>query len=58
MARQWVILHRSPSLMPTTFLAFQPLRVPERVLRLHPFACRLLDADFDGDLAAVYLPSG
>ncbi|HEY0756926.1 MAG TPA: hypothetical protein VGD98_23440 [Ktedonobacteraceae bacterium] len=55
MARSWVILHRVPAFMPQTFLAFHPVRSPERVLRLHPLACRLLQADFDGDQAALFL---
>jgi hypothetical protein len=56
MARCWVMIHRSPALTPQTFLAFHPVRIPERVLRLHPLACRLLQADFDGDQAAIFLP--
>lgn len=56
MARSWVIIHRSPAFTPQTFLAFHPLRIPERVLRLHPLVCRLLQVDFDGDQAAIFLP--
>jgi hypothetical protein len=56
MARHWVLVHRAPSLSPTAFVALHPLREPGPALRLHPFACRLLDADFDGDQAAVFLP--
>jgi hypothetical protein len=52
----WVILNRAPSVGPTSLLAFQPVLVQEKVLRLHPLACRMLNADFDGDQAAVYLP--
>ena len=52
----WVILNRAPSVGPTSLLAFQPVLVDEKVLRLHPLACRMLNADFDGDQAAVYLP--
>ena len=37
-------------------LAFQPVLVHQQVLRLHPLACLMLNADFDGDQAAVYLP--
>ena len=56
MARSWVIIHRSPAFTPQTFLAFHPVRNQDRVLRLHPLACRLLQADFDGDQAAIFLP--
>lgn len=56
MARSWVVIHRAPSITPQTFLAFHPVRNPDRVLRLHPLVCRLLHADFDGDQAALFLP--
>lgn len=56
MARAWVVIHRAPSLTPTAFLAFHPVRTTDRVIRLHPLACTLLNADFDGDQAAVFLP--
>jgi len=56
MARSWVIINRAPTFSPTCLLAFHPVRLPERVIRLHPLACRLMNADFDGDQAAVYLP--
>ena len=56
MASSWLILNRAPSVGPTSLLAFHPLAVPQRAIRLHPLACRLLNADFDGDQAAVYLP--
>jgi len=52
----WIILNRAPSVGPTSLLAFQPVLGHEKVLRLHPLACRMLNADFDGDQAAVYLP--
>ncbi|MFN2131452.1 MAG: hypothetical protein ACK2VD_13065, partial [Anaerolineae bacterium] len=56
MARSWVIVHRAPVLSPTALLAFHPRRGPGPAIRLHPLACKLLDADFDGDQAAIYLP--
>lgn len=56
MARTWVIVNRAPSVTPTAMLAFHPVREASRVIRLHPLACRLLDADFDGDQAALFLP--
>jgi len=62
MAASWVIVHRAPVATPTGLLAFRPVRNPayaglhDRVIRLHPLACGPLNADFDGDQLAVYLP--
>lgn len=56
MVRSWVILNRAPTFMPTALLAFHPVRIPDRVIRLHPLACMLMNGDFDGDQAAVFLP--
>ena len=56
MAREWIVLFRAPALMPTAFIAFHGVRLPERVLRINPLVCSLMNADFDGDQAAVLLP--
>ena len=56
MARSWVLVNRAPTILPTSTLAFRPVRTPDRVIRLHPLACALMNADFDGDQAAVLLP--
>ena len=56
MAHSWVIIHRAPAVTPTALVAFHPLLVPDPAIRLHPQACELLNADFDGDQVAVYLP--
>ena len=56
MAESWVILNRAPTTGPTSLLAFRPVREPDNVIRLHPLATRLMNADFDGDQAAVFLP--
>ena len=56
MARSWIILNRAPSVEPTNLLAFHPVRIPEPVIRIHPIVCPLMNADFDGDQAAVFLP--
>lgn len=56
MARSWVMINRAPTLTPTTLLAFHPVRYPDSALHLHPLLCKWLDADFDGDQAAVFLP--
>ena len=56
MERSWVIINRAPTLTPTCLLAFHPVRLPDPVIRLHPLTCPLLNADFDGDTASVFLP--
>ncbi len=65
MAGSWVILHRAPSLLvmdaapvlsPTASLAFRPVRIPGRVIRIPLLACRPMNADFDGDQAAAFIP--
>ena len=56
MAQSWVIFYRAPALSCTTFLAFHPVRCSGKTIRFNPLGCRLTNADFDGDQAAIYLP--
>ncbi|MHC4931970.1 MAG: hypothetical protein ACYTGV_07265 [Planctomycetota bacterium] len=56
MRDSWVLLNRAPSVQSTSILAFRPVRIPESVIRIHPFATWMLNADFDGDQGAVFLP--
>ncbi|MCD4653076.1 hypothetical protein K8T06_04000 [bacterium] len=56
MKEKWIVINRAPSIYPTSMLAFQPIRTPEKVVRLHPFSCQLLNGDYDGDQVAVILP--
>ncbi len=56
MADSWLIVYRMPAVIPTAFLAFHPVRTPDRTIHLHPGACMLMNADFDGDQLAVFLP--
>ncbi|MBN1580757.1 MAG: hypothetical protein JXA89_08640 [Anaerolineae bacterium] len=56
MARSWVIINRAPTMSPTALLAFHPVRDLDSVIRLHPLVCEMLNADFDGDQVAVWLP--
>lgn len=56
LSEAWIILHRAPTTGRTSLLAFQPVRRPGRAIHLHPLACHLLDADFDGDQAALFVP--
>jgi hypothetical protein len=58
MAESWVVINRAPSAATTAVLAFHPVRYAEPVIRIHPLICRWLNADFDGDQVAVYLPLG
>ncbi|MAF12085.1 hypothetical protein CMK11_16700 [Candidatus Poribacteria bacterium] len=55
MAQSWVVVYRA-SMMPTPFVAFRPLRSRDRTMRLHPLVCEVMDLDFDGDQAGVFLP--
>jgi hypothetical protein len=56
MAESWVLFNRAPSVLPTSILAFRPQRVQGRVIRVPLMVCRLINGDFDGDQAAVFLP--
>jgi hypothetical protein len=56
MARSWVIINRAPTFWPASLLAFHPVRMCEKVIRIHPLINRWMNADFDGDQAAVFLP--
>jgi len=56
MAEQVVLMNRAPTLMPTAITAFRAVLRPGPAIRLHPLCCRLFNADFDGDQAAILLP--
>ncbi len=56
MASHWVLLVREPAVMPTSIIAFHPVRRIENVIRLHPLCCAMLNADHDGDQVTLYLP--
>ncbi len=58
MTASWVVINRAPTTAPTAVLAFHPVRYTEPTVRIHPLVCRWLNADFDGDQVAVYLPLG
>ncbi len=51
-----VLLNRAPTLHRLGILAFQPILVNGRAIRLHPLVCSAFNADFDGDQMAVHLP--
>ena len=56
LARSWVTIDRALTFSSTALLAFHPVRDPHRVIRLNPILCRWMNADFDGDQIAFYLP--
>lgn len=56
MSRSWVIINRTPTLMPTSLIALQPVRAAESVIRLPVVSLMYMNADFDGDQVAVFLP--
>ncbi|MBA3944735.1 MAG: hypothetical protein H0X37_09270 [Herpetosiphonaceae bacterium] len=62
MAHSWVLIYHGGDIHPfyatvdAPFLAFHPVRSPDRVVRLHPQACNIMDADFDGDEVEIFLP--
>jgi hypothetical protein len=51
-----VIINRAPTWEVTNITAFRPVMVPGRSILLHPLCCRMFNADYDGDQAAVWLP--
>jgi hypothetical protein len=55
LARTWVLINRAPTLTPTNLLAFHPVQVAGSAISLHPLACKALNADFDGDMVAVFV---
>ncbi len=56
MATSWVIINRAPTVGPTSLMAFHPVRIAEPVIRMPVAVNRLMNADYDGDQAAVLLP--
>jgi len=56
MARSWVLIHRAPVVEPTGLVAFHPKRDSDRVIRISPLTNHVMNADFDGDQLAVFLP--
>jgi hypothetical protein len=56
LAESWVIVHRAPSVIPTSVVAFRPVRKAGAAIHLSPLACLPMNADFDGDQVGVSLP--
>ena len=51
-----VMLNRAPTLHRLGILAFEPVLVEGRAIKLHPLVCTAFNADFDGDQMAVHVP--
>ena len=68
MAQAWVVLYSGQDVWPdsghppvyylpqTALLAFHPVRLAEKVIRVHPRLCCLMEQDFDGNHLSVFLP--
>src|SRR5699024_11555377 len=48
-----VLLNRAPTLHRLSIQAFEPILVPGKSIRLHPFAREAYTADFDGEQMAI-----
>ncbi|MDR1026844.1 MAG: DNA-directed RNA polymerase subunit beta' [Rickettsiales bacterium] len=51
-----VLLNRAPTLHRLSILAFEPVLIEGKAIRLHPLVCKGFNADFDGDQMSVYVP--
>ncbi len=51
-----VLLNRAPTLHRLSLLAFEPVLIEGKAIRLHPLVCAGFNADFDGDQMAVHVP--
>ena len=51
-----VLLNRAPSLHRLSLIAFEPVLIEGKAIRLHPLMCKGFNADFDGDQMSVHVP--
>jgi DNA-directed RNA polymerase subunit beta' len=51
-----VLLNRAPTLHKQGIQAFYPILVEGDAIRIHPLICSGYNADFDGDMMAVFIP--
>ena len=51
-----VLLNRAPTLHRLSLLAFEPVLIEGKAIRLHPVVCKGFNADFDGDQMSVHVP--
>lgn len=51
-----VLLNRAPTLHRLSMLAFEPVLIEGKAIRLYPLVCKGFNADFDGDQMSVHVP--
>ncbi|MBQ0013059.1 MAG: DNA-directed RNA polymerase subunit beta' [Proteobacteria bacterium] len=51
-----VLLNRAPTLHRLSLIAFEPVLIEGKAIRLHPLVCKGFNADFDGDQMSVHVP--
>jgi len=51
-----ILLNRAPTLHRLGFLAFEPVLIEGKAIRLHPLVCKGFNADFDGDQMSIHVP--
>jgi hypothetical protein len=56
LANSWVLVNRGPTLSSTYLLALHPVRHDGPAVRLHPMCTAMMNADFDGDQVALFVP--
>ena len=49
-------MNRAPTLHRLGIIAFQPILIDGKAIRVHPLVCSAFNADFDGDQMAVHVP--
>ncbi len=53
---KYVLLNRAPTLHRLGIQAFKPVLIEGNAIQVHPLVCTAFNADFDGDMMAVYVP--
>lgn len=51
-----ILFNRAPTFRPASVLALRPYPVSGPALRMHPLLCPWMNADYDGDQGALFLP--
>jgi DNA-directed RNA polymerase subunit beta' len=51
-----ILLNRAPTLHRLGIIAFQPILIDGKAIKVHPLVCSAFNADFDGDQMAVHVP--
>lgn len=56
MAGLWTVVLRNPAFSPMAFVACRPVRVAGDAVRVSVAICKMMNMDFDGDQAAIFVP--